>query len=69
MTPLHLASVCGHLPVVRVLLDAGADVRAQDRVSVSNWSSCTFCKLCSSILCEVTCIDPQHTSGNKVNHV
>ena len=35
--------------MVQALLDAGADVRAQDRVSVSSWSSCTFCKLCSSI--------------------
>ena len=48
-TPLHKASQCGHLPVVQALLEAGADVRAQDVVSVSNWSSCTFCKLCSSI--------------------
>ena len=49
MIPLHKASRHGHLPVVQALLGAGADVRAQDRVSVSSWSSCTFCKLCSSI--------------------
>ena len=49
MTPLHWASQHGHLPVVQALLDAGGDVRAQDIVSVSSWSSCTFCKLCSSI--------------------
>ena len=42
-TPLHEASGAGHLPVVQALLDRGANVRAQDRVSVSSWS----CAVCS----------------------
>ena len=36
-TPLHYASEGGHLPVVQALLAAGADVTAQDKVSVSIW--------------------------------
>ena len=36
-TPLHDASGAGHLPVVQALLDRGANVRAQDQVSVSSW--------------------------------
>ena len=35
-TPLHFASYGGHLPVVQALLDRGANVRAQNRVSVSS---------------------------------
>ena len=42
-TPLHHASGAGHLPVVQALLDRGANVRAQDQVSVSSWS----CAVCS----------------------
>ena len=37
-TALHFASDGGHLPVVQALLDRGANVRAQNRVSVSSWS-------------------------------
>jgi len=37
LTPLHHASDGGYLPVVQALLDAGADVRTLDGVSVSNW--------------------------------
>ena len=43
-TPLHGASGAGHLPVVQALLDRGANVRAQDQVSVSSWS-CTVCSV------------------------
>ena len=45
-TALHYASTGGHLPVVQALLDGGANVKAQNLVSVSSWS-CTlmFCKL------------------------
>ena len=43
-TALANASDCGHLTVVQTLLDAGADVRAQDYVSES---SGTFCGLIS----------------------
>ena len=41
-TPLHYASRAGHLPVVQALLDRGANVRAQNEVSVSCWS-CAVC--------------------------
>ena len=37
-TSLHVASEGGHLPVVQALLDRGANVRAQNEVSVSSWS-------------------------------
>ena len=37
-TPLHETSGAGHLPVVQALLDRGANVRAQNQVSVSSWS-------------------------------
>ena len=40
---LHYASYHGHLPVVQALLDRGANVRAQNEVSVSSWS----CGVCS----------------------
>ena len=43
-TPLHYASGAGDLLKVQALLDRGADVRAQDQVSVSSWS-CTVCSL------------------------
>ena len=43
-TALHCASADGHLPVVQALLDRGANVRAQNRVSVSSWS-CTVCSV------------------------
>ena len=39
-TALHYASTGGFFPVVQALLDRGANVRAQNRVSVSSWS-CT----------------------------
>lgn len=32
-TPLHLASACGSLPIVRLLLDHGARLEAQDRLA------------------------------------
>ena len=41
-TALHEAIRGGHLPVVQSLLDRGANVMAQNRVSVSSWS-CTVC--------------------------
>ena len=37
-TALYHASAGGHLPVVQALLDKGANVNAQDLVSVSSWS-------------------------------
>ena len=43
-TALHDASRGGHLPVVQALLDRGANVRAQNVVSVSSWS-CTVCSV------------------------
>ena len=43
-TALHHASEGGHLPVVQALLDRGANVRAQNEVSVSSWS-CTVCSV------------------------
>ena len=43
-TALHYASRDGHLPVVQAVLDRGANVRAQDEVSVSSWS-CTVCSV------------------------
>ena len=43
-TALHYASRGGHLPVVQALLDSGANVRAQNQVSVNNWS-CTVCSV------------------------
>ncbi len=33
MTPLHNASSRGHVEVVRLLLDRGADIQAQNKVS------------------------------------
>ena len=33
-TPLHLASVNGHLEVVKCLLSSGADISCKDDVSV-----------------------------------
>ena len=41
-TALHEAGRGGHLHVVQPLLDRGANVRAQNEVSVSRWS-CTIC--------------------------
>ena len=41
-TALHEAGRGGHLHVVQPLLDRGANVRAQNEVSVSSWS-CTIC--------------------------
>ena len=35
-TALHNASEGGHLPVVQALLDRGANVKAQNKVSVSS---------------------------------
>ena len=37
-TALHFATYGGFLGVVQALLDRGASVRAQNRVSVSSWS-------------------------------
>ena len=49
-TVLHAASVGGFLPMVKALLDRGANVRAQDEVSVSSWS-CAVCSVnCSYIM-------------------
>ena len=41
-TALHEAIRGGHLPLVQALLDRGANVTAQNLVSVSSWS-CTVC--------------------------
>ena len=48
-TPLHYVSAAGNLPVVQALLDRGANVRAQDHVSVSSWS----CTVRSVLYCVV----------------
>ena len=49
-TALHAASAVGSLPVVKALLDRGANMRAQDEVSVSSWS-CAVCSVnCSYIM-------------------
>ena len=51
-TALHHASANGHLPVVKGLLDRGANVRAQNLVSVSSWS-CAACSVNCSLYCVV----------------
>ena len=49
-TALHHACARGSLPMVKALLGKGADVRAQDMVSVSSWS-CAVCSVnCSYIM-------------------
>ena len=50
-TALHYASNSGHLPVVQALLDRGANVRAQNVVSVSSWS-CTVISVKLDLECE-----------------
>ena len=42
-TALYIASENGHLPVVQTLLDAGADVRTQTKVSGSGYMQTIFC--------------------------
>jgi ankyrin repeat protein len=36
VTPLHLASFCGHKEVVELLLDRGASLHKADKVPLSN---------------------------------
>ena len=45
MTPLMWAALNGHSDVVKVLIDAGADIEAKDNVS-KRISICTFVCVC-----------------------
>jgi ankyrin repeat protein len=44
-TPLHVASIGGHLEVLEVLLAKGADVKAETDVSIAR--ACALCPSCS----------------------
>ena len=45
MTPLMWAAQCGHTDVVKLLIDAGADIEAKNDVS-KRISICTFVCVC-----------------------
>ena len=41
-TPLHWACAKGHLPVVEILVDHGADVEAKDKVGIQRLKEILF---------------------------
>ena len=49
MTVLHFGAIHGHVPVVKRLISAGADVNAADHVSLCR-SEVKFFMLCCNLL-------------------